>query len=91
VIRFGLAAVKGVGTKAVEAVIKNREEKGSFANIYEFAERVDLRAMNRATIEALIKAGAFDLLGGNRAQHWRFSIARWRWVNRRNKTFEPVK
>ncbi|MEM7575987.1 MAG: DNA polymerase III subunit alpha, partial [Planctomycetota bacterium] len=61
-IRFGLSAVKGVGEKAITSVIKEREANGEFKGLYDFCERVDLRAVNRATIEALIKCGAFDAL-----------------------------
>lgn len=66
VIRFGLMAVRGVGEKAVEAVIAERE-KGPFASIYDFCERVDLRTMTRSTIEALIKCGAFASISPTRA------------------------
>jgi DNA polymerase-3 subunit alpha len=68
VIRFGLAAVKGVGEKAVEQIIAARKEVGRFRSLFHFCENVDLRAANKQVIEALIKAGAFDRLGGNRAQ-----------------------
>jgi DNA polymerase-3 subunit alpha len=68
VIRFGLAAVKGVGEKAVEQMIAAREEAGRFRSLFHFCENVDLRAVNKQVIEALIKAGAFDRLGGNRPQ-----------------------
>jgi DNA polymerase-3 subunit alpha len=68
VIRFGLAAVKGVGEKAVEQIIAAREEVGSFQSLFHFCENVDLRAANKQVLEALIKAGAFDKLGGGRAQ-----------------------
>ncbi len=68
VIRFGLAAVKGVGEKAVEQIITAREKIGQFQSLFHFCENVDLRAANKQVIEALIKAGAFDRLGGNRAQ-----------------------
>lgn len=68
VIRFGLAAVKGVGEKAVEQIIAARKEVGRFKSLFHFCENVDLRAANKQVIEALIKAGAFDKLGGNRAQ-----------------------
>jgi len=68
VIRFGLAAVKGVGEKAVEQIIAARERIGRFQSLFHFCENVDLRAANKQVIEALIKAGAFDRLGGNRAQ-----------------------
>jgi len=67
-IRFGLAAVKGVGTKAVAEVIRARQEGGPFDSIFDLCERVDLRVVNKGALEALIKAGAFDSLGGSRAQ-----------------------
>ncbi len=68
VIRFGLAAVKGVGEKAVEQIIAAREKIGRFESLFHFCENVDSRAANKQTTEALIKAGAFDRLGGNRSQ-----------------------
>ena len=67
-IRFGLAAVKGVGGKAVEQIILAREKVGKFQSLFHFCENVDMRAANKQVMEALIKAGAFDRLGGNRAQ-----------------------
>jgi DNA polymerase-3 subunit alpha len=68
VIRFGLTAVKGVGEKAVKRIIEFRQKVGKFHSLFHFCESVDLRAVNKSTIESLIKAGAFDRLGGNRAQ-----------------------
>jgi len=67
-IRFGLAAVKGVGEKAVEQIIAAREKVGRFQSLFHFCENVDMRAANKQVMESLIKAGAFDRLGGNRAQ-----------------------
>ena len=67
-IRFGLAAVKNVGRVAVENIIKEREEGGSFSSLLDFCQRVDLRSMNRRVIESLIKCGAFDSLKTSRAQ-----------------------
>ena len=67
-IRFGLAAVKGVGEKAVEQIIVAREKTGRFQSLFHFCENVDTRATNKQLMESLIKAGAFDRLGGNRAQ-----------------------
>lgn len=64
-IRFGLTAVKGVGEKAIRAIIQAREKDGPFQNLYEFCERVPPGAVNRATIEALIKCGAFDSIHGD--------------------------
>jgi DNA polymerase-3 subunit alpha len=68
VIRFGLAAVRGVGEKAVEAIVANRTEKGEFAGLYDFCDRVDLRSVQRSTIEALVKCGAFSSIAGKRSQ-----------------------
>ncbi len=60
-IRFGLAAVKGVGEGAVLAILEARERLASFSSLYEFCEEVDLgKGINRRTIESLIKCGAFD-------------------------------
>jgi DNA polymerase-3 subunit alpha len=66
-VRFGLAGVKGVGLKAVEAILAARNEVSRFRDLYHFCEHVDHRAINRSTIEALIKCGAFDALGASRA------------------------
>jgi len=68
VIRFGLAAVKGVGEKAVEQIIAARKQVGRFQSLFHFCENVDLRAANKQVLESLIKAGAFDKLGGTRPQ-----------------------
>jgi DNA polymerase-3 subunit alpha len=59
-IRFGMAAIKGAGSAAVEEIIKERELKGPYKNIFEFAKRVNSRALNKKTMEALAMAGAFD-------------------------------
>jgi len=67
-IRFGLGAVKGVGDAALEAIMEARLE-GPFKALHDFCERVDLRRVNRRVIEALIKCGAFDSVGGKRAQY----------------------
>lgn len=68
-IRFGLAAVKGVGDRAVDGMVAERQENGPFRDLHDFCERVDLRLLNKSAIEAMIKAGAFDSLGGKRAQY----------------------
>ncbi len=67
-IRFGLGAIKNVGANAVESILAARTESGRFTSLYDFCERVDLSAVNRRMIESFIKAGAFDSLGGTRAQ-----------------------
>ncbi len=66
VIRFGLGAIKGVGEKAVGAILEARESGGPFRDLFDFCERVDSTAVNRGTIEALICSGAFDATGGMR-------------------------
>lgn len=65
-MRFGLGAVKGVGSGAIESIIEARKD-GAFTDIYDFCEKVDLRRVNRKVLEALIKCGAFDSLHKYRA------------------------
>jgi DNA polymerase-3 subunit alpha len=66
-IRFGMAAIKGVGEGAVETILKARSESGKFKTLSELCERVDGRSLGRKTLEALIKAGACDCFGATRA------------------------
>ncbi|RMG85392.1 MAG: DNA polymerase III subunit alpha, partial [Candidatus Dadabacteria bacterium] len=68
-IRFGLAAVKNVGEAAIENVLAVRREDGPFRGLRDFCRRVDLQKVNRKVIESLIRCGAFDSLGGTRAQY----------------------
>jgi DNA polymerase-3 subunit alpha len=67
-IRFGLAAVKNVGEKAVEVILATRESDGPFGSLFDFCRRVDLTAVNRRVIESLIKCGAFDSTNVSRAR-----------------------
>lgn len=67
-IRFGLAAIKNVGENAVAAIIRARKKGGKFLDLFDFCRRVDLRTVNKRVLESLVKAGAFDSLGGHRAQ-----------------------
>lgn len=62
-IRFGMLAVKNVGTNAVEEILRVREEGGEFKNLEDFLKRVNVRIVNRKNLESLIKAGAFDTMG----------------------------
>jgi DNA polymerase-3 subunit alpha len=62
-IRFGLSAVRNVGEGVAELVLQARREGGPFVDFYDFCERVDPIALNKRTIESLVKAGAFDSLG----------------------------
>ena len=66
-IRFGLAAIKGVGEVAVETILKARNERGKFTSLPDLCERVDGRTVNRKILEALIKSGACDAFGQTRA------------------------
>lgn len=66
-IRYGLGAIKGSGQNAIEEILRARED-GPFIDIFDFCNRIDRRVVNRRTVEALIRAGAFDTLHQNRAQ-----------------------
>jgi len=63
-IRFGLAGIKGVGEALVDEIVRQRESKGPFKDLFDFAERVPANAMNRKNIESLAAAGCFDSFPG---------------------------
>ncbi len=68
-IRFGLGAIKNVGSNAVKEVIAARERReGGFRSLFDFCDSVDWGSLNRRMVESAIKAGAMDTLGGTRAQ-----------------------
>ena len=67
-IRYGLAGIKGVGAGAVEALVKEREARGPFKGLVDFCERMENGEVNKKTIEALVKSGAFDFTGRLRGQ-----------------------
>ena len=67
-VRFGLAAVKSVGEKAVEVILESRRRDGAFESLFDFCRRVDLTAVNRRVIENLINCGAFDSTQVSRAR-----------------------
>ena len=67
-IRYGLAAIRNVGAAAMEAMVEERDKNGPFRDMFDFAERVDARVLNRRQMEHLIKAGAFDSIYPNRKQ-----------------------
>ena len=67
-IRFGLGAVKGVGLGAIEAIVAERNENGIYKSLFNFARRVDLRAVNKKAVESLARVGAMDQWEGHRAQ-----------------------
>ncbi len=59
-IRFGMSAIKGTGEAAIDSIIKERQEKGNFKNVFDFAKRVNLRTVNKKSFESLGASGAFD-------------------------------
>ncbi len=67
-IRFGLAAIKSLGEKAVEAIVQVRRASGAFRSIFDFCRRIDLSQVNKRAVESLIQAGCFDGLGARRSQ-----------------------
>lgn len=66
VIRYGLKAIKNIGTAAIESIVSTRQKNGGFKTFYDFCTKVDLQKVNKRVIESLIKAGAFDFLGKGR-------------------------
>ncbi len=69
-VRFGLAAVKGMGDSAAQAIIEEREKNGPYKDIYDFAQRVNLSAVNRKAFESLALSGGFDSFGIKREQYF---------------------
>jgi DNA polymerase III subunit alpha len=70
-IRFGMAGIKNVGENAVQSIIEERTENGPFRDIFDFLARVDLRSVNKRSLESLAKAGGFDSFHGtHRAQYF---------------------
>ena len=73
-VRFGLAAVKGMGDSAAQAIIEEREKNGPYKDIYDFAQRVNLSAVNRKAFESLALSGGFDSFGIKREQYFGVTI-----------------
>lgn len=67
-IRFGLGAIKNVGSGAIDIIVEERENNGQYKNISDLCKRIDLRQVNRKVLESLIKAGALDCFGKKRSQ-----------------------
>ena len=67
-VRFGLTGVKGVGEKAIESIIEEREKNGAYQSVYDFARRSNARSVNKKSYENLVYSGAFDEFKLNRAQ-----------------------
>ncbi len=72
-IRFGMAAIKGTGESAISAITEEREKKGHFEDVFDFARRIDLRTVNKKSFESLAYAGAFDGFGIDRALYFAMS------------------
>jgi DNA polymerase-3 subunit alpha len=83
-IRFGLGAVKGIGSKAIESILAAREE-GSFTSLYDFCLRVRSQQVNRRAIESLIACGAFDSVERDRARLWSALDDVLRWASLRSQ------
>ena len=82
-VPFGLSAIRNLGEGVVEAILTERDKNGPFSDFGDFINRVDLAVLNKRTVESLIKAGAFDLLGHSRRgltlvfeQHLEATVAR---------------
>ena len=69
-IRFGLAAIKGMGSNAAEAIINERENNGTYTNIFDFVQRVNLSACNRKCLESLVLSGGLDSFGIKRENYF---------------------
>jgi len=70
-VRFGMGAIKGVGANAVETIVQNRKDGGSYKSIFDLAKRIDLRAANKKAFESLAYAGGFDCFSEvHRAQYF---------------------
>ena len=84
-IRYGLAAIKSIGRPVIEAIIREREERGEFKNLKDFMERLSGKEVNKRTVESFIKSGAFDSLKGTRKQHMMIYIQIMDQVNQEKK------
>lgn len=67
-ISYALAAIKGVGRNVAQLIVEEREKNGLFISFYDFCTRVDKKAINKKTLESLVKSGAFDALEANRSK-----------------------
>ncbi|RLS57853.1 MAG: DNA polymerase III subunit alpha [Planctomycetota bacterium] len=68
-IAFGMGAIRGVGDAPVRAIMEERQKNGPFKDIFDLTERIDPKVLQKGSLEMLIKAGALDTFGPNRAQH----------------------
>ncbi|MDR0982068.1 MAG: DNA polymerase III subunit alpha [Culturomica sp.] len=72
-IRFGLAAIKGIGEGAADKIIEERQKNGNYKNVYDFFERIDYKFVNKKALESLITGGGLDGFGYHRAQYFQLS------------------
>lgn len=84
-IRFGLSAIKGVGSNNITSIMKNRSNEGNFKSLHQFLDRMGSN-INSKTIESLIYAGAFDSLGGKRSQYIQSYKKMYEGLNSRKKS-----
>ena len=85
-IRYGLAAVKGIGKPVMDAIVEERNRSGEFTSLKDFCQRLSGKEVNKRTIENFIKSGAFDGLGGTRKQLMMIYIQVMDTVNQEKKT-----
>ncbi|MEE1031411.1 MAG: DNA polymerase III subunit alpha, partial [Ruminococcus sp.] len=85
-IRYGLAAVKGIGKPVMDAIVEERNKRGEFTSLKDFCSRLSGKEVNKRTIENFIKSGAFDSLGGTRKQFMMIYIQIMDTVNQEKKT-----
>lgn len=69
-VMFGLKAIKNIGDAAIDAIVEDRRQNGSYASIFNFCSRLDSSAVNKTVLESLIASGSMDELEGSRAQKW---------------------
>ncbi|GAX34189.1 helix-hairpin-helix domain-containing protein [Nodularia sp. NIES-3585] len=84
-ILFGFTAVRNVGQNAIASILSARDEDGEFQTLADFCDRVDLRAVNRRTVESLIHCGAFDKIESNRKQLINDLLLVYDWAQSRDK------
>ena len=85
-IRYGMAAVKGIGKPVMEAIVEERERGGLFSSLKDFCRRLSGKEVNKRTIENFIKAGAFDSFGGTRKQFMMIYVQVMDTVNQEKKS-----
>ncbi len=81
-ILYGLGAIKGVGAAALDGILAERDANGPFTDLFDLCRRIDSRRANRRVLEALIRAGALDLLDANRARSIHLLTEALQWAER---------